>query len=535
MNELLDNIIPIGIAALVLIVGGAIAVRLLLPRLIVANAKRKLPVNERETFEYKQLLLTIEELVELYAPASKGYMKEVDRSKDEKPRLQVAWLSPYAVAVKNANARNRPSKSSKRVLLARKQIADAARSVSVAELPEDLQPGNPGPEHFYITLQLNGKPDVKIKAVEASIRSTLGLHSLMPTEADDYYSMRYIGHAVPPVDKIEALTPGRDFFEQYPASRVTSIPLALKANGEAWELPTHHTLIHGTTGSGKGSPMQGMIRQLEPFVHEGIVKFYGIDPKRGEIKPYVDSSLFAGIAIGDNDAMIAMILAMHKLMKDRQESIVATKENDFGRSVPFDTETPLVLIFIDEFLSLLSAMKTLGKPGAIAIQRLTEILAQGRSGNIFVIAATQAATKELMGDMRENFPNKIVLRLEDGQTYWNDLWLGDTASVNGLDATRIRKSGASNGYATAGVGYVKEETGSAVKVRFAFTSADDLDELLVRNPRSKVRSGFDDLFGGSDSASPAGANSLDGNEDDGDFGYEELPDLDINDQAMPDL
>ncbi|WP_445996263.1 FtsK/SpoIIIE domain-containing protein [Okibacterium fritillariae] len=534
MNDLLDNLIPLAITAFVLIGGGALAVRVFLPRLILANAKRKRPLNERETFDYLQKILTIEEVVETYAP-SKPFMKEIE--KEQKAHPQAAWLSPFPQAVKKANARNKPAKTAQRFLLARAQIAHAAKSVSVAELPEDLQPGNAGPEHFFINLQLDGKPEGKIKALEAVIKSTLGLHSLTPTDADDFFSIRYIGHAVSPVDKIEGLTPGADFFEQYPAARITSIPLAVKANGEAWELPTHHTLIHGTTGSGKGSPIQGMIRQLEPFIHEEIVKLYGIDPKSGEIKPFVGSSLFAGIAIGDNESMVGMINALHALMKARQDSIVATKANDFGRTVPFDKETPLVIIFIDEFLSLLSAMKNMGKPGAVAVQRLTEILAQGRSGNIFVVAATQAATKDLMGDMRENFPNKIVLRLEDGQTYWNDLWLGDTASAQGFDATKIRKSGASNNYATAGVGYVKELSGSPVKVRFARTTADDLEDLLNRNRKATSTPEPPSGLALSTVHADDDANDADDLVDDGAFGFEEIPGTDNDDDelGMPDL
>ena len=254
MNDLLDNLVPLAITAFVLIGGGAVAVRVFLPRLIVANAKRKRPINERETFDYLQKILTIEEVVETYAP-SKPFMKEID--KEQKARPQAAWLYPFPQAVKRANARNKPAKAAQRFLLARAQVAHAAKSVSVAELPEDLQPGNAGPEHFFINLQLDGKPEAKIKALEAVIKSTLGLHSLIPTDADDFFSIRYIGHAVSPVDKIEGLTPGSDFFEQYPAARITSIPLAVKATGEAWELPTHHTLIHGTTGWVKVRPFKG--------------------------------------------------------------------------------------------------------------------------------------------------------------------------------------------------------------------------------------------------------------------------------------
>lgn len=483
MNELLDNIIPLLITAGVIIIGGAIGVRIGLPRLIAKTAMRKLPAEEKVVFAQKQELLEHESIVELYAP-SNHFMKEI--KKEDKSRLQAHWLSPYPEAVKAANKRHKPSKASRRVLMARAQIAEAARHISITVLPDELQPSNAGAEHFFITLQLNGNPEGKIKSLEGAIKAQLGLHSMKPTDSDDYRTLRYIAHAVEPKDRLELFKFGSEFFDQYPAEKPTLIPLAVKADGSPWSLPTHHTLIHGTTGSGKGSPIQGMIRQLEPFINQGIVELYGIDPKNAEITPYDGTSLFKAIAVGENQPMAALILHVHQVMKTRQASITRTKENDFGRSIPITKDTPMVVLIIDELLSLLSALKNMGNKGKDAHQKLTEILAQGRSGNIFVVAATQAATKELMGDMRENFINKIVLRLEDGSDYWNDLWLGDGASSRGFNAMSIAPSNKANEYATAGIGYVKEVTGDPVKIRFAFTNEDDIDAIMSRNPKSST-------------------------------------------------
>lgn len=479
MTPTIDQLVPLVAGLLVLCIGGVVTVRLLLPRVIAMQAKRKLPVTERSTFAYKRELLEHEDLVELYAP-SKHFMKEIER--EQKPRQQAPWLSAYPRAVKHANKRHRPSKASKRVLQARKQIAEAAKYVSVTELPEELQPGNAGSEHFFITLQFKGNPEAKVRTLEGAIKSQLGLHSLIQTDAEDYYSIRYIGHAVAPQDRLELHKVGADFFEDYPAQRVTSIPLAMKADGTPWSLPTHHTLIHGTTGSGKGSPIQGIVRQLEPFIIEGTVELHGIDPKNGELPGYADSSLFKTLALADKGAMFAAVGDMFRLMKDRQANVKRSVANDFGRKIPITKDTPLVLFIIDELFMLLTAMKNGGKPGALAMEELSGILAMGRSANVFVITATQDANKELMGAMRDNFPNKIVLRLEVGNEYWNDMWLGNGAAARGFDALAIAPSNEDNNYATAGIGFVKQETGAPVKVRFVHTSPEDLAALLERNP-----------------------------------------------------
>lgn len=494
MNETIDQAVAdYGILACIaagFLIAAALSFRLFLPRMIVARIKRKMPADQRDTFDYLQEILELEEVVELYAP-SKRYMKELPAPKDKDTKAptakpQSSWLSPYPKAVAAANTRNRVAKTSKRVIQARKQIAEAAKYVSVIELPDEQQPGNPGCEHFYIVLRSKGKAEAKIHGLADTIKTQLELHSLTRVENNDYGNVWYIGHQIEPEDKLEQMPVGTEFFEENRAERVTSIPLAIKADGTAWPLPTHHTLIHGTTGSGKSSPIQGIIRQLEPFINQGVVKLYGVDPKNAELKPYVNTSLFEGIALGNNIDMMNMIFRAHALMKVTQDSIEATEDNDHGRSVPFTKQTPLVLIIIDELLSLLTALKTMGKPGALCIQQLTEITSQGRSGNIFVIAATQNARQDLMGEMRENFTNKIVLRLEDGQQYWNNTWLGDGADARGFNAMSIRKAGPENGYATAGVGYVKEMAGNPVKVRFARTTAADLTAIIKRNPRKVV-------------------------------------------------
>src|SRR5699024_5016294 len=202
----------------------------------------------------------------------------------------------------------------------------------------------------------------------------------------------------------------------------------------------------------------------------------GIDPKASELRPYMEPSLFEEV-VSENDEAQEIISQLHGVMKERARTkTVDLKNANLGRSLDATRETPMIMLVIDEMLSLLIALKGLGRPGAATMTLLTEILAQGRSLNVFVIGATQAVDKELLGRMRVNFANMILLRQES--PYNNDLFLGEGAKERGYDSTAIPMSSKANGYAYAGIGYVKEDTGAPVKVRFAYSSDEDLAELI---------------------------------------------------------
>lgn len=530
MDKFIDNIIPLGIAAVVVLVALAVAIRLLVPVVVRTFALRKASEAEREALPIKKELLAHPDIIEALAPAATFRM---NHDPEKKKRKQLHWVSPYPEAVRKAYKRPRKESKTQRTLV-RTQVHTAARAISVATLPDSEQPANAGPEHFSITFQLNGLAEAKLLALAPIIKSQLGLHSLDRRDTDDYRAIRFVGHTVRPEDKLTTVKPGTDFFETHPASSVFSIPLAIKEDGTPWSLPTHHTLIHGRTGSGKGSPIQGIVRQMEPFLEKGLIELYGVDPKNAEFKAYAHTSIFKELALGGTEVMSDLIRRSHQMMKDRQEAVVATKENDFGRTIPVTTETPMVLILIDELLSLLGRLNKSGKKGQEVMQLLTEILAQGRSANIFVIAATQAARQELMGDMRDNFVNFLVLKLKEGQTYWNDFWLGEGAAAAGFDATKILTANQDNGYATAGIGYVVEQSGDPVKVRFARTDKDAMAELFDRHPRTPAAGPSLVMVGRVEVVTE----DLRAEEDDGGFGFIELPDSSDNDNdglALPAL
>src|SRR5699024_6717102 len=121
-------------------------------------------------------------------------------------------------------------------------------------------------------------------------------------------------HVTEPMDILTEHGAGVEFFDKHPAKVPYSLPLALRSDGKPWALATHHTLIYGMTGSGKGSPLHGIVRQLSPYVSDGRAKLYGIDPKASELRPYMEPSLFEEV-VSENDEAQEIISQLHGVMK----------------------------------------------------------------------------------------------------------------------------------------------------------------------------------------------------------------------------
>ncbi|PPF82983.1 hypothetical protein C5B96_08585 [Subtercola sp. Z020] len=447
-----------------------------------------------------------------------------------------SWLSPYGRAVRAMGRAHRGEARGKRYL-AHQQVAEAANYIIVRKLPEthrvvELEPSKiPEDEtpkqklkrerkeeqklranHFRIDIVLDGRDPAEVKRLEGKIVSQLGLKSLQEFETENNFTLSYAAHKTAPGDPLMKLKTGIEFFRENAAKVAHLIPLAVRENGKLWALAMHHLLIIGMTGSGKGSPLNGLIRQLAPFVERGTALFYGIDPKASELRPYEESRLFEEL-VYENSGAVDVIAEVHKVMKHRAKHKRVDVENaDLGRSLDATKENPMVVLFIDEFLSLLIALQAMGREGKAATTLLVEILAQGRSLGVYVVAATQEADKDLLGRMRGNFANIILLK--QPSEYFNDFFLGEGARAAGFDSTAIPLSTKANGYAYAGIGFVKEETGKPVKVRFAYSSDKDIADLIKEYPR-KGRA--------TTAAAPAEIEpAIYDDEDDGSFGFEEI-------------
>jgi len=463
-------------------------------------------IGPRTHFKIKGELLANRALRETYAP-TRHYERDL---RDKEANLRLAFLSPFPNAVKTAVKQAHLPRGKK--LMAHAQIKEVARSVHVASLPKGIFVGNgygdaDGPKgetpeqrakrliaqdklnaanHFRINLDANGEDPAVIAKVEAKIKTQLALHGgLDPFNTDSATQLSYIAHREPMVDLITETKVGAYFFQENPAENVYAIPLGITPDLEPWVWETHHTMIFGMTGSGKGSPIQGAIFQLAPFVKQGIAQIRIADPKNAEGRVYNEwkSSLVEQISVGmDEEDMRehAKIFADlkreigHRSKYGKKTSIKKGAEDD-GRDFEATKETPLILLIIDEFPTLFKGFEQMGKEGKKPLSDLAQVILTGRSYGVYILAATQRGDKAIMDAVIDSMQHKVCLRQTN--PYFNGLFLGDDYKENGCDPARIKKATKNNGYKTAGIGYIADDEGQT-NIRFAYISKIEIAELV---------------------------------------------------------
>lgn len=271
---------------------------------------------------------------------------------------------------------------------------------------------------------------------------------------------------------------GIEFFEKNPTVSPYFIPLAIRENGHPWSIGLDsHILFAGDTGSGKNSALDGAIRQLAPFIESGVVKLYGVDPKE-QLRPYGLTRLFTALA-GSAFApdLFEVVAEVHAEMKRRlSERRFNLDGGNLGRSHGASEDSPATVLLIDEFDSLLYYLRAEGNEGRAVVRQIEEILFMGRSAGVYIIAATQSLSKEVMGRMVDNF--RTVALFRQRSVYFNDLILGEGAAEHGFNSTLIPLASPANGYETAGIAIAMNGTGGPERIRFAYSSDEDIVALI---------------------------------------------------------
>lgn len=462
------------IVALVVIGGRAIV-----SRIVRGWTLWRLSQEERAVFAQKVKLLENTAIVEFVTPAVE-FQREY--SEDEKRRNPQGWMTPWPKAIQAAWKKHKGS--NKRVDV-RAQVRAAAQEIYVGVLPEERQPSNAGDGHFLVAIPLGNRPEEQVRGLQSLIKGKLGLHSVEVGLSADYLEVEFVCHTEKPEDALESRKIGASFFQENPATSPALLPLAVDENGCPWSLPLFHTLIYGLSGAGKGSVLNGIICQLSTFVKEGTVVLYGIDPKFEDLDEYRMSSLFEKV-VSEQEACDEMLRSFYNRMKKAQRDRQLARAE--GRPLPEvgTVENPHRVLILDEGVTYLLNSQEDRKSKDI-MPKFTEIMNAGRSGGFWVVLAAQNIDKELLGRLRGGFSNGITLRSES--EWYTDVVLGKNATANGFDATAIRPANAANRYVSAGIGYVKEQSGAPIKVRFAFTSKEDVRKLVEQFPMKEADHG----------------------------------------------
>lgn len=487
----------------------------------------------RQLLKELDALLANEVVMNTYAPAQR-YIRQL--GEDEKaPRIN-AWTSPFARAVKAAVA-NENNKSPNQYHDAKKQVRRASKQISIrpmndTERTEYITDEDNPLSQFVIELKYDGKKPSQIRALMENIKTQLELKDLqsIPDRKKNAITL-LCSKDIEIEDRLTTMKHGKEWLDAQPVKNPKQVPIAFTVKDEPYQLPTHHTLINGATGSGKSGPLLNLIYKLAPFVEQGIVKFYGIDPKNADLRLFKGSDLFTDLALTPTEAIDLINKVNDEMVRAGAQAKADLKNGKTGRSNEATKETPWNYFFIDELATLKNQLDAEGPAGKAAWKNLNNIMFMGRARGFFLIIATQDASIELLGKLRTNFGNVILLSQES--EWLNKLFLGDNAAEEGYDSTAIPQATPANGYKTSGIGFVKGETGKPMKIRMAYLSEEDLAAFALEHGADPNDEGhlpedeLDALATGTHHTQPSGID-LAKNDDD-------LPALELDDlDSLPD-
>ena len=249
-----------------------------------------------------------------------------------------------------------------------------------------------------------------------------------------------------------------------------AVPVARTIEGTQFYLPIEgqHWFIAARTGGGKNSWTWSLVLRLAQAWTAGLVRFWGLDPKRIEL------SIGRGWWDYYADTDEGMVELLEKCVDDMHERM--NHMQGVRRAFVPSVETPLNVIIIDEmaYLSYYMADKKLRDRADKAIRTL---LTQGRAPGYAVVGAVQDPRVETCG-YRNMFPLRVAGGLNESRQV--DMVLGEGMHDAGALCEQIPL-----GKEGAGVAYVldAEHMMKPRLVRAPWCSDEVIQRTLARIPR----------------------------------------------------
>ncbi len=467
MDQYIVWIVVAVVTIAVVVIGG----RLLASKIISAFTRLMQVPEERAVFHHKVVLLENTPLVQALAPASE-FTREY--GEDEKRRAPLFFLSPWPQALKVAWKKH---KGSSRFVDVRAQLKAAAADLTVRVLDEERQPHNSGDEHFSVIVPLGDRTEEEVTKLKPMLKAKLGLYSVDAALTDDYLAVEFVCHTVKPVDVLLNRKFGVSVLDENPPESWKKLPLAVDRNEAALAVALHQTYVYGMSGSGKGSVVHAYTRQLAHEVRKGTVKLYGIDTKNEDVGVYRNSLLLEAFADSEESAE-DLIEFFYQKMKERAR-VVRSQDLSAGKTgmrVELGQDNAVCVLMIDEFIALLLAMQS-RKRYAYYFGLLQQIMLEGRSLGFIIIAAGQTMDEELLKRLRSLFV--VTISLKAKKAYWTAVLFDlDENDPVAIEAAQLANATEGNDYATAGIGWIRDEENEISKVRFPFTSERDVLLML---------------------------------------------------------
>lgn len=243
-----------------------------------------------------------------------------------------------------------------------------------------------------------------------------------------------------------------------------TVPMGKDATGSLWSLRLGpHTLVAGSSGSGKASLVWGLLLGLAEPIHSGLVEVWGID-RKGGMELALGRALLTRFAADAERSVILLEDAVTAMQQRASDLAGKTRQHTPS------AENPTVVVLIDELAAL-----TAYEPDRDLLRRANAALAtlasQGRAVGFIVFACLQDPRKETL-PARGLFTQTVGLRLRDRME--TAMVLGDGAVAAGARCHEISPT-------TPGVAYVQPEDGSPPEhVRAGLITDDMIRDVAFR-------------------------------------------------------
>ena len=196
---------------------------------------------------------------------------------------------------------------------------------------------------------------------------------------------------------IDDLWPESDFWKHTSIDGI-KVPIGWNEKGEEvyFEIggtgTEHHTLIGGSSGSGKSNLMHVIIHSLCHYYHPDELAIYLLDYKQGTesqlyTKPYLPHALLVAI---QSDPEYGSAVFKHLVEeKDRRADLFKSVDEgkaEFPEYRKKGNKCPRILLIVDEFQGLFAGDRQTSEN---TLKDLVNILRQGRSYGIHILLSTQ--------------------------------------------------------------------------------------------------------------------------------------------------